>query len=105
MSSIDNARYPLFTRMAGALFQGLDRTFTSERQLPEFLLDFFRENEIGALLVELREILSMKLDDAEWERYWYSSPASSFPADAKSSDRLVRAVIEEILERQNRSPK
>jgi hypothetical protein len=96
MSQIDRNRYPLFNRMAGALFQGLGRHFSSEDQLPAFLLEFFRETELEGLLAELQQISSMNLNDEEWEEYWYSSPAYSFPKDAGSSTRLIKMVVAEI---------
>jgi hypothetical protein len=64
------------------------------------LLEFFRETEIEGLLAELQQISSMNLNDEEWEEYWYSSPASSFPRDATSSTRLVQMVMAEIPARQ-----
>ena len=102
MSAIDQKQYPLFSRMVGALFQGIVRTISSEDQLLGFLLSFFQESEMGELLKELKEISSKNLSDKEWEEFWYSSPANTFPTDAKSSNRLVHMVVDGILERQKR---
>ena len=90
--------------MAGALFQGLGRSFSSEDQLPAFLLDFFRESEFEGLLTELQQIASKNLSDWDWEKYWYSSPAYSFPKNAESSTRLLQLMTREILERRRRKP-
>jgi len=95
----DPNRYPLFNRMAGALFQGIGRYVSSEDQLPAFLLDFFLETEIDSLLAELQQISSTNLNDEEWEEYWYSSPAASVPKDARSSTRMVQMVMAEIRAR------
>src|SRR5262249_19299056 len=99
MRRIDPDRFPLFNRMAGALFQGIGRHLSSEDQLPAFLLDFFLESEIESLLAELQQISSMNLHDEEWEEYWYSSPAASVPKDARSSTRLIQMVMAEISAR------
>jgi hypothetical protein len=99
MSQIDRNLYPLFNRMAGALFQGIGRHI-SEDQLPAFLLSFFLETEIESLLAELQQISSMNLNDKEWEEYWRGSPAHSVPTDAKSSTGLIQMVMAEILIRQ-----
>ena len=50
VSRIDRTQFPLFHRMAGALFQGFRRHLSSEDQLPAFLLDFFHESELERLL-------------------------------------------------------
>ncbi|MES5484929.1 hypothetical protein QMZ05_19400 [Bradyrhizobium sp. INPA03-11B] len=102
MNPIDNVKYPLFDRMVSALFQGLGRSFSSEDQLPAFLLSFFNERETEGLLIELQQIAAKNLNDQEWEEYWYSSPAYSFPKNAEGSDRLVRIVMREIQERRRR---
>jgi hypothetical protein len=96
MSQIDRNRYPLFDRMARALFPGIWRHISSEDQLPAFLLSFFLETEIESLLAELEQISAMNLNDEEWEEYWYSSPAASVPKDAKSSTQMIQIVMAEI---------
>jgi len=103
MAAIDPKQYPLFTRMASGLFQGIFRMTTSENQLTSFLLSLFRESEIAGLLTELEQISSKSLSDKEWEEYWYkSSPASAFPEGAASTRRFLRSVMDAILERQKR---
>jgi hypothetical protein len=99
MSRIDPSRYPLFNRMASALFPGIWRDFSSEDQLPAFLLSFFLETEIDSLVAELEQVSSMNLNDEEWEQYWYSSPAASVPRDAKSSTQMIQMVMAEIRAR------
>jgi len=100
MRKIDPNRYPLFNRMAGAFFQGIGRHI-SEDHLPAFLLEFFEETEIENLLAELQKISSMNLSDKEWEKYWWGSPAGSFPGDAKSSTALIQMVMAEIRARRD----
>ncbi|WP_074127768.1 hypothetical protein [Bradyrhizobium sp. NAS96.2] len=102
MKPIDPIQYPLFNRMVVGLFQGVGRSFSSEDQLPAFLLEFFHESEIERLLTELQQIASKNLSDREWEKFWYRGPAYSFPKNAESSNRLVRLVVKEILDRRTR---
>jgi hypothetical protein len=96
MKKINRDEFPLFSRLSAALYQGIFRTVTSEEQLPPMLLEFFRGSEVKSLLVELQKIADKDMNDAEWEEYWYSSTAASFPQDAKSSHRLIELLIKEI---------
>src|SRR5260370_4268833 len=101
MAAIDPNKYPLFTRMASGLFQGIFRMTTSEDQLTSFLLSFFRESEIGVLLTALEQISSKNLSDKEWGQYRYkSSPASIFPEGAAHTRRRLRIVMHATLELQ-----
>ncbi|MGJ5201519.1 hypothetical protein [Bradyrhizobium sp. HKCCYLRH1030] len=93
MSTIDPTRYKLFDRMAGGLFQGTAKVFSSEERLGVFLIEFFRDDELEPLLAELRDIAAMEMSDQDWETYWWRSPAQSVPRDAKASHRLLEAVM------------